>query len=240
VGNSYDFSGRVALITGAASGIGAATATRIREGGGRVASFDLIPAGGVDLTTIGDIADSNDVERAVSSVEVELGSVDILINSAGIAGPTAHTVDLGDEDWERVMAVNATGCFYVCRAVLPNMIKRGYGRIVLLSSITGKEGNPTAPAYSASKAAVIGLTKAIGKDVAGTGVLVNCVAPALIETPIIANLSRDEISFLLDHIPLRRMGDAVEVANLICWLASEDCSFSTGATYDISGGRAVY
>ena len=139
-----------------------------------------------------------------------------------------------------MLAVNATGSFYACRAVLPGMIERGYGRIVLVASIAGKEGNPMAGAYSASKAAVIAMTKAIGKDVAGTGVLVNCIAPAVIETPILEGLSQQHIDYMVERIPLGRVGKADEVAALVAWLASEDCSFSTGATYDISGGRAVY
>jgi 3-oxoacyl-[acyl-carrier protein] reductase len=138
------------------------------------------------------------------------------------------------------MAINANGTFYACRAVLPGMTERGYGRIVLVASIAGKEGNPMAAAYSASKAAVIAMTKAIGKDVAGTGVLVNCVAPAVIETPILDGLAQHHIDYMVERIPLGRVGKAAEVAALICWLASEDCTFSTGATYDISGGRAVY
>ena len=139
-----------------------------------------------------------------------------------------------------MLAINADGSFYVCRAAIPGMVARGYGRIVLVASIAGKEGNPMAAAYSASKAAVIALTKSIGKDLAGTGVLVNCIAPAVIETPILTGLSEDHIDYMVSRIPLGRMGTADEVAALICWLASEDCSFSTGATYDISGGRAVF
>ena len=145
-----------------------------------------------------------------------------------------------DEEWNRVLAVNATGTFYTVRAVIPGMVARGYGRIVLLSSIAGKEGNPMAAAYSASKAAVIALTKAVGKDLARTGVLVNCVAPAVIETPILDGLSDEHVDYMVERIPMGRIGTAAEVAKLIAWLASEDCSFSTGATYDISGGRAVF
>jgi 3-oxoacyl-[acyl-carrier protein] reductase len=160
--------------------------------------------------------------------------------SAGIPGASLSTVDVPDEEWTRVLAINADGVFYCNRAVIPSMVERGYGRIVNVSSIAGKEGNPMAAAYSASKAAVIAMTKAIGKDVAGTGVLVNCVAPAVIETPILDGISQDHISYMIDRIPMKRMGEPHEVAALVCWLASEECSFSTGATYDISGGRAVY
>jgi NAD(P)-dependent dehydrogenase (short-subunit alcohol dehydrogenase family) len=173
-------------------------------------------------------------------VHEELGHIDVLVCSAGIPGASLSTVNVPDEEWRRVMAINADGVFFCNRAVLPSMIERGYGRIVNVSSIAGKEGNPMAAAYSASKAAVIALTKAIGKDVAGTGVLVNCVAPAVIETPILDGISQDHISYMVERIPMGRMGEPHEVAALVCWLASEECSFSTGATYDISGGRAVY
>ena len=237
--NQYDFTGRVALVTGGASGIGAATAERLAAGGARVAVFDRASADGY-LTVTGDLSRSTDLGEAVRRTETELGPVDILVNSAGIPGESLRTVDVPDEEWEHVLAVNANGSFYACRAVLPGMIERGYGRIVLVASIAGKEGNPMAAAYSASKAAVIAMTKAIGKDVAGTGVLVNCIAPAVIETPILAGLSQGHIDYMVERIPLGRMGEADEVAALACWLASEDCSFSTGATYDISGGRAVY
>jgi 3-oxoacyl-[acyl-carrier protein] reductase len=145
-----------------------------------------------------------------------------------------------DEEWERVMAVNADGSFYACRAVLPGMIDRGYGRIVLVASVAGKEGNPMAAAYSASKAAVIAVAKAVGKDVAGTGVIVNCVTPAVIETPILEGLSDEHVEYMVSRIPLGRMGRPEEAASLIAWLASEECSFSTGAVFDLSGGRAVY
>jgi len=237
--NQYDFTGRVALVTGGASGIGAATAERLAAGGAQVAIFDRAVADGY-LTVTGDLSRSADLDDAVRRTEDELGPVDILVNSAGIPGESLRTVDVPDKEWERVLAVNATGSFYACRAVLPGMIERGYGRIVLVASIAGKEGNPMAAAYSASKAAVIAMTKAIGKDVAGTGVLVNCIAPAVIETPILAGLSQGHIDYMVERIPLGRMGGVEEVAVLACWLASEDCSFSTGATYDISGGRAVY
>jgi 2-dehydro-3-deoxy-L-rhamnonate dehydrogenase (NAD+) len=237
--NRYDFSGRTALVTGGASGIGAAAAARLRGGGAEVAVFDRDSVDGY-LSVTGDIASSADVNTAVAQVERELGRIDVLVNSAGVPGESLRTVDVSDEEWQRVLATNANGSFYMCRAVLPGMIERGYGRIVLVASIAGKEGNPMAGAYSASKAAVIAMTKAFGKDVAGTGVLVNCVAPAVIETPILAGLSQHHIDYMVDRIPLGRMGKPDEVAALVAFLASEDLSFSTGATYDISGGRAVY
>jgi NAD(P)-dependent dehydrogenase (short-subunit alcohol dehydrogenase family) len=237
--NTYDFSGRVALVTGGASGIGAATAARLRGEGAEVAVFDRVPVEGyVSLT--GDIASSADVDAAVAQVERDLGRIDVLVNSAGVPGASVRTTEVTDEEWQRVFAINANGSFYMCRAVLPGMTQRGYGRIVLVASIAGKEGNPMAAAYSASKAAVIAMTKAIAKDVAGTGVLVNCIAPAVIETPILDGLSQHHIDYMVERIPLGRMGRAEEVAALACFLASEELSFSTGATYDISGGRAVY
>jgi NAD(P)-dependent dehydrogenase (short-subunit alcohol dehydrogenase family) len=236
VANQYDFRSRVALVTGGASGIGAATAEKLRAGGAQVAVFDQ--KAGADVT--GDVAVYSEVEAAVKKVEADFGRIDILVNSAGIPGASLHTVDVDAEEWESVMAVNANGSFYTCRAVLPGMLERGYGRIVLVSSVAGKEGNPMAAAYSTSKAAVIAMTKAIAKDVAGSGVIVNCVTPAVIDTPILEGLTDEHINYMVDRIPLRRMGTSDEVANLICWLASEDCSFSTGATFDISGGRATY
>jgi 2-dehydro-3-deoxy-L-rhamnonate dehydrogenase (NAD+) len=237
--NTYDFRGRMALVTGGASGIGAATAARLRAAGAEVAVFDREPVEGY-VSVTGDISSSADVGAAVEQLERELGRIDILVNSAGISGESLRTVDVTDEEWQRVFAINANGSFYMSRAVLPGMIARGYGRIVLVASIAGKEGNPMAAAYSASKAAVIAMTKAIGKDVAGAGVLVNCIAPAVIETPILAGLSQEHVDYMVERIPLGRMGKPDEVAALIMFLASDDLSFSTGATYDISGGRAVF
>ena len=237
--NAYDFGGRVALVTGGASGIGAATAALLRESGAEVAVFDRESVEGY-VSVTGDLASSADVKAAVALVEKDLGRIDVLVNSAGVPGESLRTTDVSDEEWQRVFAINANGTFFMCRAVLPGMIERGYGRIVLVASIAGKEGNPMAAAYSASKAAVIAMTKSIGKDVAGSGVLVNCIAPAVIETPILTGLSQHHIDYMVERIPLGRMGRADEVATLACFLASEDLSFSTGATYDISGGRAVY
>ena len=180
------------------------------------------------------------MDAAVAQVNAELGPVDVLVCSAGVPGQSLRTVDVTDDEWRRVLAINADGVFFCNRAVLPGMISSGYGRIVNVASIAGKEGNPMAAAYSASKAAVIALTKAIGKDVARTGVVVNCVAPAVIDTPILEGISEEHVEYMVERIPMGRMGQPEEVAALVCWLASEECTFSTGATYDISGGRAVY
>ncbi len=239
--NDYRFSGRVALVTGGASGIGAAVAARLLAEGAKAAALDLTPsaADGV-LPVAGDVSRSADVEAAVARVEDELGPIDVLVCSAGVPGASLPTVEVTDEEWRRVLGINADGVFFCNRAVLPGMVARGYGRIVNVASIAGKEGNPMAGAYSASKGAVIALTKAIGKDVARSGVLVNCVAPAVIETPILEGMSQEHIDYMVERIPMGRMGSPEEVAALVCWLASEECSFSTGATYDISGGRAVY
>jgi 2-dehydro-3-deoxy-L-rhamnonate dehydrogenase (NAD+) len=239
--NDDRFAGRVALVTGGSSGIGAATARRLMAEGATVASLDLdggAPEGALALG--GDVSMSADVDAAVARATAALGPIDILVCSAGITGASLSTVDVTDEEWRRVMAIDADGVFFCNRAVLPGMTERGYGRIVNVASIAGKEGNPMAAAYSAAKAAVIAMTKSIGKDVARTGVIVNCIAPAVIETPILAGLSADHVDWMVERVPMGRMGSADEVASLACWLASEECSFSTGATYDISGGRAVY
>jgi 2-dehydro-3-deoxy-L-rhamnonate dehydrogenase (NAD+) len=241
MGNAERFTGRVALVTGASSGIGAAVAQRMLTEGARVASFDLeaVAPDGV-LAIAGDVSRSADVDAAVERVGDELGAIDVLVCSAGVPGASLPTVEVTDEEWRRVLGINADGVFFCNRSVIPGMVERGYGRIVNVASIAGKEGNPMAGAYSASKAAVIAMTKAIGKDVARTGVIVNCVAPAVIETPILDGITQEHIDYMIERIPMGRMGEPEEVAALICWLASEECSFSTGATYDISGGRAVY
>ncbi len=239
--NDYRFSDRVALVTGAASGIGAAVADRLVAEGARVASLDIRPAETAGVLVLeGDVSQSTDVETAVAQVECEVGPIDVLVCSAGVPGESLPSTEIPDVEWRRVLGINADGVFFCNRAVAPRMVERGYGRIVNVASIAGKEGNPMAAAYSASKAAVIALTKAIGKDLAQTGVLVNCVAPAVIETPILEGVSPEHIEYMVERIPMGRMGRADEVAALVCWLASEECSFSTGATYDISGGRATY
>jgi 2-dehydro-3-deoxy-L-rhamnonate dehydrogenase (NAD+) len=238
--NRYDFDGRVALVTGGASGIGAATVERLHSGSARVAVFDQQQAEGDVLAIQGDVSRSADANAAVEQVVAELGALDVLVNCAGVPGESLRTLDVPDAEWERVFAINAHGTFWFCRAAARVMVDRGYGRIVNVASIAGKEGNPQAAAYSGSKAAVIAFTKSVGKDLAGTGVLVNCIAPAVIETPILSGITQDHIDYMVERIPLGRVGRPDEVATLICWLASEEMSFSTGACYDISGGRAVY
>ena len=241
MGNAERFSGRVALVTGGSSGIGAAVARRMLDEGARVATLDLhLEAADGILALTGDVSRSEDVDAAMARARDELGAIDILVCSAGVAGASLPTVEVTDEEWRHVMGINADGVFFCNRAVIPGMVERGYGRIVNVASIAGKEGNPMAGAYSASKAAVIAMTKAIGKDVARTGVIVNCVAPAVIETPMLDGMAQEHIDYMAERIPMGRIGEPEEVAALICWLASEECSFSTGATYDISGGRAVY
>jgi 2-dehydro-3-deoxy-L-rhamnonate dehydrogenase (NAD+) len=244
-----DFTNRVAVITGGGSGIGRACALRLAGDGARVAILDrdetaattvAAEVGESAIATVADVSDSAQVDAAVADAERRLGPVDVLVCSAGVGGDSLRTVDVSDAEWRRVFAINSDGVFYCNRAVLPGMMQRGYGRIVNVASIAGKEGNPMAAAYSASKAAVIGMTKSIGKDLAGTGVLVNCIAPAAIRTPILEQLSDEHIQYMLARIPLGRLGEADEVASLVAYLASEQLSFATGATFDISGGRATF
>jgi 3-oxoacyl-[acyl-carrier protein] reductase len=228
VANRYGFEGRVALVTGGRSGIGAVTVERLRAGGAEVHIFDLVNGE--------DVRDSAQLDAAID----RLSRLDILVCSAGVAGDSIHTEQISDDKWNRVLSINVNGVFYANRAAVRKMKSAGYGRIVNIASIAGKEGNPLAAAYSASKAAVIGVTKSIGKDVAGSGVLVNCIAPAVIETPLVAQSTEEHIAYMTSRIPLGRLGRPEEVASLICWLASEEMTFSTGACFDISGGRATY
>lgn len=223
---------RTALVTGGASGLGQASALRLAQDGVEVITADISPHADIRL----DVTSS----AAVAAVAVEVGPVDILINSAGVVGPNKPLWEVSDDEWEATFLVNVTGTFNVCRAFVPGMLQRGWGRIVNFASMAGKEGNPNLSAYSASKAAVIGLTKSLGKELALSGVLVNVIAPAVIETPMNATTSPEVLAHITSLIPMKRIGRPEEVAELIAWLASNRCSFSTGAVYDISGGRATY
>jgi 2-dehydro-3-deoxy-L-rhamnonate dehydrogenase (NAD+) len=237
-----EFDGKVALVTGGARGIGAATVALLLERGAAVASVDLDAGDSPDgaLKIDGDVTDSGAVAETIARVEDELGPLGAVVCCAGTAGDSLRTVDVTDDEWRRVFALNTDGVFYVNREAARVMVPRGSGRIVNVASIAGKEGNPMAAAYSASKAAVIGLTKSIGKDLATSGVLVNCIAPAVIATPMLSQMSQEHIDYMVSKIPMNRMGKPEEVAELIAFLASERMTFSTGATFDISGGRAVF
>jgi 2-dehydro-3-deoxy-L-rhamnonate dehydrogenase (NAD+) len=237
----YDFNGRTALITGGAGGIGAAVARTLQAGGARVATLDS-RASDLDgvLAINGDVRRSEDIDAAVARVSSELGPLDIAVCAAGVSGDSLPTVDVGDDEWHRVFAINCDGVFFTNRAAARVMVPRGYGRIVNVASIAGKEGNPMAAAYSASKAAVIAMTKSIGKDLAETGVLVNCVTPAVIQTRMLDDMTEEHVRYMVERIPMKRVGQPEEVAALIAFLASEACSFSTGAVFDLSGGRATY
>ena len=242
------FDQRVAVITGGASGVGREAAQRIVAEGGKVSLWDwdeaalaaaaqVIP--GAQTARV-DVADTEQVARAAQSAFEAFGRLDVLIASAGITGPTSTLWEYPVKDWRRVIDVDLHGVFNTCRAVVPLMLKNDYGRIVNIASVAGKEGNPNASAYSTAKAAVIGLTKSLGKELAQTGVRVNCVTPATFKSPILTQLPQSQIDYMRSKIPMGRLGEVEEVAALVCWLASEECSFSTAATFDISGGRTTY
>jgi NAD(P)-dependent dehydrogenase (short-subunit alcohol dehydrogenase family) len=232
--NQIDMKGRKAVVTGGMHGIGAAVVRRLEASGAAVDVWDL------DHREKVDVADVDSVREATARSIARLGRIDALVNNAGIAGMNMPTVEYPIEEWERVLRVNLTSQFLCCRAVAPHMVKAGYGRIVNIASIAGKEGNPNAVAYSASKAGVIALTKSLGKELARTGVLVNCVTPAAAKTAIFEQMTQQHIDFMLSKIPMGRFVTVDEIAALVGWLASEDCAFSTGAVFDISGGRATY
>jgi len=239
---------RVAIITGGAGGLGFAIAERLSQSGVRIALWDVdtakvlesaqrLPASrGYDV----DVTNYDAVERAAADTVRDFGRIDILVNSAGINGPLAPLVDYPLDGWRSTMALNLDGVFHCCRAVVKEMQKSGYGRVVNLSSIAGKEGNANASCYAASKAAVIGLTKSLGKELALTNIRVNAVAPAAIDTQMLSQLTPEFRAQVIAKIPMGRLGRAEEVAALVAWLASEECSFSTGAVFDVSGGRATY
>jgi 2-dehydro-3-deoxy-L-rhamnonate dehydrogenase (NAD+) len=238
------FSGRSAIVTGGVSGIGAGIAARLHAEGARVSLWDhdaaaLAEAEAPHKITL-DVTDASAVQRAADETAATLGKIDVLIAGAGITGPNATVWDYPVADWDRVIDVNLNGVFYCNRAIVPHMLHNDYGRIVNIASIAGKEGNPNAVAYSASKAGVISLTKSLGKELAQTGVLVNCVTPAAAKTAIFDQMTEEHIKYMLSKIPMNRFVTVEEIASLVCWLASEDCSFSTGAVFDISGGRGTY
>jgi 3-oxoacyl-[acyl-carrier protein] reductase len=245
---SNRFEGRAAVITGGASGLGCAVAKRIIAEGGRVCLWDnngeaLEQVGaeiGAAQTRALDVADSAAVAEAAKLANEALGRIDILVTSAGITGATAPLHEFPIDSWERVVEINLNGVFYCCRSVVPFMLANGYGRIVNVSSVAGKEGNPNASAYSASKAGVIGLTKSLGKELATKGVIANAITPATFESPILNQLPQSQVEYMRSKIPMGRLGDVEESAAMICFMASEECSFTTGATFDTSGGRTTF
>jgi 2-dehydro-3-deoxy-L-rhamnonate dehydrogenase (NAD+) len=242
------FAGRTAVITGGGSGLGRQTARRIVAEGGRVVLWDVNAETlteakavvGTDHVVAIDVADHRAVAAAATASIAMLGKIDILVASAGITGDTTPVQQFSIDSWKRVMDVNLNGLFYCCRELIAPMLKNGYGRIVNVASVAGKEGNPNASAYSASKAGVIGFTKSLGKELAMKGILVNCITPATFESPILAQMPQSQVDYMRSKIPMGRLGDVEESVALVCWLASEECSFSTAATFDISGGRTTY
>ena len=242
-------SGRVALVTGGARGIGLAIGRRLAADGARVALVDLDKSaveaaagelGAASMAVVADVTRTDEVERAVAAVDARWGGLDIVVNNAGITGGSKLTWELTDEDWNRVIVCDLTSVFLVSRAAVRLMLPRRSGRIVNIASIAGKEGNPTLVPYSTAKAGVIGFTKALAKEVATHGILVNAVAPAVIGTDLVKQMSKETVDYLVAKIPMGRVGRPEEVAALVAWLVSDECSFSTGAVYDLSGGRATY
>lgn len=238
--NTYDLTGRVAVVTGGAQGIGLAVTERLQASGAKVAVWDMQDASSGNFNTTCDISDMGSVKAALAATENALGPVDVLVNSAGVAGPNAPIQDYDDDAWAQIIAINLTGTYNTNKAVLPGMQARDYGRILNIASIAGKEGNPNASAYSASKAGVIGFTKSAGKENADKNIAVNCVTPAAARTPIFDQMSEEHIGYMLSKIPRARFLEVEEAASMIAWIVSAENSFTTGAVFDLSGGRATY
>lgn len=247
--NQLDFQGRHAVVTGGATGLGFAIAQRLIASGGSVTLWDRDEAGARQAaSTLGakassvmvDVSRHDSVQQATQATLKQSGRIDALVNSAGITGPNTKVWEYPVDAWQQVMQVNVNGLFYCCREVVPVMREAGWGRIVNIASVAGKDGNPNASAYSASKAAVIALTKSLGKELADTGIRVNCVTPAAVKTAIFEQMSEQHIQFMLSKIPMGRFGTPEEVAAMVAWLCTQDCSFSTGAVFDLSGGRSTY
>ena len=246
------FAGKVAIITGSGTGIGFAIALKLGKEGARImivdhdkklaqdASAKLNSFGVESLLQVGDVGDYSTAKEAGETAVNEWGQIDILVNNAGIAGGVGSIWELPVEEMDKVYRTNLRGVYLFCNQIIPYMLNRNYGRIVNVASIAGKEGNPRMVPYSASKAAVIGLTKSVGKELATTGITVNCITPAVIRTRMVENLTPKQVEYMVERIPMGRTGDPEEIASLVTWLSSEECSFSTGAVFDISGGRATY
>lgn len=233
--NQLDLKGRTAVVTGGLIGIGAAIVKRLEASGAKVRIWDV-----GDKSNPVDVTDQKAIERATAKAVADLGKIDILVNNAGIAGPTLPVVDYPVDEWKRVIDIDLNGPFLCCRAVVPHMVKAKYGRIVNIASIAGKEGNPNAAAYAAAKGGVIAFTKALGKELAKAGVLVNCITPAAAQTAILDQVTPEFAQFMLSKIPMGRFVTVDEIAAMACWLSTEDCSFTTAGVFDISGGRATY
>ena len=249
--NKIDLYQRVAIITGGARGIGRSIAERLLASGARVSLWDIdaaalaaaaseLGAPGAVHTVMVNLADLASVQAAAESTAAAFGKIDILVNNAGITGGNAKTWQIDPADWRRVMELNLNGPFYCCHSVVPHLLKNGYGRIVNIASIAGKEGNPNAAHYSASKAGVIALTKSLGKELATANITVNAIAPAVIATDILKQMTQTHIDYMLSKIPMGRFGKKEEAAALVAWICSEECSFTTATVFDLSGGRATY
>lgn len=249
--NQIDLKNRVAIVTGAARGIGYAIAERLLQSGASVSIWDVdteaMAEAALELSKVGpvhvsqvDVIKAESVDAAAAKTVEAFGKIDLLVNNAGIAGSTAKTWELPVDEWRRVVEIDLIGPYLCCRAVVPHLLNNGYGRIVNIASIAGKEGNPNASHYSAAKAGVVALTKSLGKELATSNITVNCVTPAVIETDILKQVGQNHIDYMLSKIPMGRFGQKHEAAAMVAWLLSEDCSFTTGAVFDLSGGRATY